>query len=122
MSPDSTIAWDTLAFALYRISHCLLCGAPVPVELGEAVRCRHCAELTTPWGSIWHCVDEDTQRQMACGFLVCHAHVCLQNDHRTIEAQVDQKLRARYGFVEQTGIAPKMRQGHSGPASETTQG
>jgi len=102
MIPDATVAWDDLAFGLSRLARCILCGSPVPVELGEAARCRRCGDDTTPWGTIWRCVDESTQRAQSIAFLVCHAHACRQSDHATMEAAVDQWLRARYGFVERS--------------------
>jgi len=108
--PDSTIAWDTLAFALYRIAHCILCGRAVPVELAEAQRCRACGQEATPWGSVWACTDADTGRQMSCAFVVCHLHACRQ-PHHEVETAVDQKLRQRYGFSEHEGTAPQTTQG-----------
>jgi len=97
MIQESTVAWNDLAFGLHGLGHCILCGCMVSTELGQAVRCRHCAEDTTPWGSIWRCRDEDTQRAAAVAFLVCHQHACRQ-PHREVEAAVDQQLRQRYGF------------------------
>ena len=115
MTPDRTIAWDTLAFGLARIRHCILCSAKVPIELEETQRCRHCGEPGTPWGTVWECVDQDTQRAAAVAFLLCHVHAC-REDPRAIEGRVDALLRQRYAF------APQKTVGQSGTSPQRTTG
>ncbi|HSX82726.1 MAG TPA: hypothetical protein VLQ80_29720 [Candidatus Saccharimonadia bacterium] len=94
--PNEVVARDTLAFFAERLRCCTLCGAYVPVP--PLPRCRACGRPVAPFEGIWAIVDEATGRTQASAWMLCHAHAH-EEDRAVSLAQMDTKLRQRYGFV-----------------------
>jgi hypothetical protein len=97
---DELVAKDTLMFAPWRLSHCSLCGLPVP--LAPVPRCSRCGGLSEPYEGTWICADEGTGRALAVAFCVCHVHLC-RRDREALWRVLDVKLRQRYHFPVEDG-------------------
>jgi hypothetical protein len=99
LASDQLPALNVLMFGQASLlTHCTACGARLPVPpLPECARYRHEA---IPFEGIWQCGDATTGRGIAVAFAACHAHAC-HVSRETLWAEMEAKLRARYGFVDE---------------------